>query len=203
MSVRHRFFIASSLSPFLIAKYLAFLHNFPLFHPLPTLLDLPPPNLWSPAPLTNPSHPLLSLVATTLSPPPPLTKSTFPQCNFSFSFFEEWKKWCSVSEITQCSFFLLNFFYRGVKLDDESVKSHLRPIRMNDFIMAVEKSKSNTDFHRWQELWLSVSSAKERPLLRPSLLYEMEKKSQRLNNHPRVQNRLCTFCLLKHRLVTV
>ncbi|CAH3151831.1 unnamed protein product [Porites evermanni] len=36
----------------------------------------------------------------------------------------------------------------GVKLDDESVKSHLRPIQMNDFIVAVEKSKSNTDFHR-------------------------------------------------------
>ena len=47
-------------------------------------------------------------------------------------------------------FYLLNFslFYRGVKLDDESVKSHLRPIQMNDFIVAVEKSKSNTDFHR-------------------------------------------------------
>lgn len=47
-------------------------------------------------------------------------------------------------------FLLLNFslFYRGGKLDDESVKSHLRPIQMNDFIVAVEKSKSNTDFHR-------------------------------------------------------
>ena len=47
-------------------------------------------------------------------------------------------------------FYFLNFslFYRGVKLDDESVKSHLRPIQMNDFIVAVEKSKSNTDFHR-------------------------------------------------------
>lgn len=47
-------------------------------------------------------------------------------------------------------FFLLNFslVYRGVKLDDESVKSHLRPIQMNDFIVAVEKAKSNTDFHR-------------------------------------------------------
>lgn len=47
-------------------------------------------------------------------------------------------------------FFLLNLslFYRGVKLGEESVKSHLRPIQMNDFIVAVEKSKSNTDFHR-------------------------------------------------------
>ena len=77
-------------------------------------------------------------------------------------------------------FFLLNFplFYRGVKLDDGSVKSHLRPIQMNDFIVAVEKSKSNTDFHRWQNPWLSVRGAKERPVLP----YEIEKKSQRLNN---------------------
>ena len=57
------FFFASSLKPFFNWKYHALLHNFPLFLPLPTLLELPPTTLFSPPPI-----PL----------PPPVTLSSHP-----------------------------------------------------------------------------------------------------------------------------
>ena len=41
--------------PFSIAKYYAMLRNFPLFMPLPALLELPPPALSSPASRTPPA----------------------------------------------------------------------------------------------------------------------------------------------------
>lgn len=50
-------------SPFSIAKYLASLGNCPLFPLLPTLLELPPPNLYASA-----SH----------TPPAPIVPGTFP-----------------------------------------------------------------------------------------------------------------------------
>ena len=48
--------------------------------------------------------------------------------------------------------FQLTDFFVVVSLDrssmqDESVKSNLRPIRMKDFEAGVEKTKSNVNFH--------------------------------------------------------
>lgn len=59
------FFFASSLKPFFNWKYYALLHNFPLFLPLPTLLELPPTALSSPLPY--PSCHLLLWAPTPLS----------------------------------------------------------------------------------------------------------------------------------------
>ena len=140
--IRHRFFIATSLQSFfdcIISLYFShfppsYISHFSISHLLPPLptpptplyLGLPPP---CPPSLTR----VLSLSAVFLS----------------LFFLKERKNDVQFQKLLNV-FFLLNFplFYRGVKLDDGSVKSHLRPIQMNDFIVAVEKSKSNTDFHR-------------------------------------------------------
>ena len=58
--------------PFSIAKYYAMLHNFPLFLPLPALLELPSPALSSPAPRTPPA-PYSPGLPPPCSPPPPPT----------------------------------------------------------------------------------------------------------------------------------
>ena len=65
------YFLVSSLCPFAIAKYYAMLHNFPLFLPLPALLELPPPTLSSPTSRTPPAPILLG--SRPPCPPPPHT----------------------------------------------------------------------------------------------------------------------------------
>ena len=57
--------------PFSIAKYYAMLRNFPLFLPLPALLELPPPTLSSPSSCTPPA-PILPGSRPSVPPPPPL-----------------------------------------------------------------------------------------------------------------------------------
>ena len=140
--IRHRFFIATSLQSFfdcIISLY--FLHFPPSYISHFSISHLLPPLPTPPTPL------YLGLLPPC---PPSLTRVLSLSAVFLSLFFLRNEKMMFSFRNYSMYFFLLNFplFYRGVKLDDESVKSHLRPIQMNDFIVAVEKSKSNTDFHR-------------------------------------------------------